>query len=71
MSEYPKLKVVAVQASPVMLDLDATVAKTCRFVDEAAANGAKGISGSIYSRISMVDLAWKCRLRNEILHRFV
>ncbi|PYE44334.1 carbon-nitrogen hydrolase family protein [Paenibacillus barcinonensis] len=44
MSNYPKYRVAAVQASPVMLDLDATVEKTCRLVDEAAANGAKVIA---------------------------
>ncbi|GAB6172355.1 carbon-nitrogen hydrolase family protein [Paradesulfitobacterium aromaticivorans] len=40
----PKTQVAAVQASPVLLDLDATVEKTCRFVDEAASNGAKVIA---------------------------
>ncbi|BAQ09568.1 nitrilase [Bacillus sp. OxB-1] len=44
MSNYPKYRVAAVQASPVLLDLDATIDKTCRLVDEAAANGAKVIA---------------------------
>lgn len=44
MSKYPKYRVAAVQASPVLLDLDATVEKTCRLVDEAAGNGAKVIA---------------------------
>ena len=41
MKNYPKVKVAAVQAAPVLLDLDATVDKVCRIVDEAASNGAK------------------------------
>ncbi len=44
MSDYPQVKVAAVQASPVMLDLEATVQKTCKLVDEAASNGAKVIA---------------------------
>lgn len=44
MSDYPKYRVAAVQASPVMLDLNATIGKTCRLVDEAASNGAKIIA---------------------------
>lgn len=44
MSNYPKYRVAAVQASPVFLDREATVEKTCRLVDEAAANGAKVIA---------------------------
>ncbi|SFE19544.1 cyanide dihydratase [Paenibacillus algorifonticola] len=37
-------KAAAVQAAAVYLDLDATIDKTCRLVDEAAANGAKVIA---------------------------
>lgn len=44
MSHFPKVKVAAVQASPILLDLDATVEKTCNLVDEAAKNGAKVIA---------------------------
>jgi cyanide dihydratase len=44
MSNFPKYRVAAVQASPVLLDLNATVEKTCRLVNEAAANGAKVIA---------------------------
>jgi aliphatic nitrilase len=39
--ERSRLQVAAVQASPVFLDLEATVAKTCRLIAEAASNGAK------------------------------
>lgn len=41
MAKYPKYKVVAVQAAPVYLDLDATVKKSVKIIEEAAANGAK------------------------------
>lgn len=44
MSNFPKYRVAAVQASPVLLDLDATVEKTCQLVDEAAGYGAKVIA---------------------------
>ncbi|KAK6459476.1 Nitrilase, arylacetone-specific [Scheffersomyces xylosifermentans] len=40
-STYPKLKVAAVQAAPVYLDLEKTVAKAVKFIEEAASNGAK------------------------------
>lgn len=39
--QYPKFIAAAVQAAPVYLDLDATVEKSCRLIDEAAAKGAK------------------------------
>lgn len=44
MSSYPKYKAAAIQASPVLLDLEATVARTVALVDEAAAAGAKVIA---------------------------
>lgn len=41
MRNYPKLKVAAVQASPVYMDMDATVVKACKLIKEAADKGAK------------------------------
>lgn len=38
---HPKLRVAAVQASPVFLDLDATIDKTIRLMQEAAGQGAR------------------------------
>ncbi|MCC6779291.1 MAG: carbon-nitrogen hydrolase family protein [Hyphomicrobiales bacterium] len=38
---YPQARLAAVQAAPVWLDREATVAKACRLIDEAADNGAK------------------------------
>lgn len=36
---YPTYKVAAVQAAPVFLDLEKTVEKTCRIIDETVSNG--------------------------------
>jgi len=41
---HPKLRVAAVQAAPVFLDLDATIDKTIRLMQEAAAQGVKLIA---------------------------
>jgi aliphatic nitrilase len=41
---HPKYKVAVVQAAPVFLDIDATVDKTIRLIDEAAAAGARLIA---------------------------
>ncbi|AXK62965.1 carbon-nitrogen hydrolase family protein [Burkholderia sp. IDO3] len=41
MLELPKFKVAAVQAAPVFLETDATVAKVCRLIEEVADNGAR------------------------------
>ena len=43
MPNSTKVKLAAVQAAPVTLDLDATVEKTCSIIREAAANGANVI----------------------------
>ncbi len=40
-SNHPKLRVAAVQAAPVFLDLDATIDKTIALMAEAAAQGVK------------------------------
>ena len=40
---FPRLKGAVVQAAPVFLDRDATVAKACRFIEEAADLGAQVI----------------------------
>ena len=37
----PTIRVAVTQAEPIWLDLDATVAKTCKLIKEAAGNGAK------------------------------
>jgi hypothetical protein len=41
MSEPRTVKVAAVQAEPVVLDREATVAKACRLIAETASNGAQ------------------------------
>lgn len=41
---YPKFKVAAVQAEPVPLDREATVAKACSLIEEAGRNGARIIA---------------------------
>ncbi len=39
--EYPKFKVAAVQASPILLDREATVDKACDLIRDAGAKGAR------------------------------
>lgn len=41
MRKYPKLKVAAVQAEPIFLNMEASVDKACRLIREAAEKGAK------------------------------
>lgn len=38
------VRVAVTQAEPVWLDLDATIDKTCKLIEEAALNGAKLIA---------------------------
>ncbi|KQZ76698.1 amidohydrolase [Sphingopyxis sp. Root214] len=38
--DHPRFRAAAVQAAPVFLDLDASLAKAVRLIEEAAANGA-------------------------------
>ena len=44
--KYSKFKVAAVQAAPVYLDLEKTVDKVVKFIDEAGQNGAKLVAFS-------------------------
>ncbi len=44
MITYPSYKVAAAHVAPVFLDLEATVAKTCSIIEEAARNGAQLIT---------------------------
>ena len=41
---HPKYKAAVVQAAPVWIDLEGTVAKTIRYIEEAAKEGAKLIA---------------------------
>ena len=42
MADYPKnVKVAVVQAAPILFDRQATVAKACQLIHEAAAGGAQ------------------------------
>ncbi|PKK42388.1 hypothetical protein CI102_13501 [Trichoderma harzianum] len=43
-SNFRIVKAAAVQAEPVWLDLESTIAKTCRLIKEAASNGAQIVS---------------------------
>lgn len=41
MTDLPRFKAAAVQAAPVYLNVDATIAKTCSLIAEAGRNGAR------------------------------
>jgi hypothetical protein len=41
---YPKYKAAVVQAAPVWIDLEGTVAKTIRYIEEPAKEGARLIA---------------------------
>jgi len=55
---HPKYKAAVVQAAPVWIDLEGTVAKTIRYIEEAAREGAKLIAfpENLDSRLSLVHL---------------
>ena len=57
---HPKYKVAAVQAAPVWLDLDATVDKCIRLIEEAADKGCKliGFPETFVSTQSTTPLSW-------------
>ena len=38
--DVDSVRIAAVQASPVFMNLDATVTKACRLIEEASAHGA-------------------------------
>ena len=44
MRAYPKVKVAAVQASPVYMNMEASVEKACLLIKEAAREGVKLIA---------------------------
>jgi aliphatic nitrilase len=44
---HPKLKVAAVQAAPAFLDLDGSLDKAVRLIDEAGAAGARKTSSGV------------------------
>ena len=41
---HPKFRAAAVQAAPVFLDLEASISKAIRLIEQAAAEGAKLIA---------------------------
>ena len=56
--QYPKFKAAAVQASPVFLDREATVDKSCGLIEEAGCNGAKlGFPRNIHPGLPLLDMA--------------
>jgi len=61
---HPKYKVAAVQAAPAFLDLEGSVEKTIRLIDEAGAAGGPPyrLPGNLDTGLSVVDLARRPRL---------
>ncbi len=58
---FPKFKAAAVQVAPVFLDREATLEKSCRLIEEAAANGAKLIA---FPEVFIPAYPWWNRLDN-------
>ena len=59
---HPKYKAAVVQAAPVWIDLEGTVAKTIRYIEEAAKEGAKLIAfPETGSRVILGTSEWERR----------
>jgi Carbon-nitrogen hydrolase len=61
------IKAAAVQAAPVYLNLDASIAKAAEIVSEAARNGAKlvAFSGDLAAGLPFFRVAWRTRRGNS------
>jgi len=58
---FPKFKAAAIQAAPVFLDREATLEKSCRLIEEAAAKGAELIA---FPEVYIPAYPWWHRLDN-------
>jgi predicted amidohydrolase len=58
---FPKFKAAAIQAAPVFLNREATVEKSCRLIEEAAAKGAELIA---FPEVFIPAYPWWHRLDN-------
>ena len=58
---FPKFKAAAIQASPVFLNREATVEKSCRLIEEAAGKGAELI---VFPEVYIPAYPWWHRLDN-------
>jgi len=58
---FPKFKAAAIQASPVFLNREATVEKSCRLIEEAAGKGAELIA---FPEVYIPAYPWWHRLDN-------
>ena len=64
-----KFKIAVVQAAPVFLDLDASIAKACKFIKEAAKNGAKLVLFPEAFIPGYPDWIWNVPAGNIALHQ--